>query len=667
MKRYHIGIDIGGTFTDIVIFDSLNGDLRVIKVPSTTNPEEAVIRAISSLNIEGEDIRIINHATTVATNALLTKKGLPKAALITNRGFRDVLEIGRQRRAEVYNLNFMRPPPLIPRKYRYTVKCRILSNGDIYEDLDFKDLARIKRSIEEENIETIAVSFLNSHINSVHEKMVKDYFSEFRCRVFISSEVDPQYREYERTSTTVVNAVLSPVVSGYLERLRDGIHSLGISAPVYVMGSNGGLNTITYASRMPISIIESGPGAGVVASLHLAKTLGIENVITFDMGGTTAKAGAIVKGKVEISTEFEAAGKTHSGRSIKGSGYTVRYPFIDLAEVSAGGGTIARVDSGGYLQVGPDSAGSFPGPAAYNRGGNDPTVTDANIILGRLNPDHLLGGKMKLYPQLSFIAMERVAAPLSVDTVEAATGVIRIVNNKMSRAISLVSLERGRDPRDFTLFSFGGAGPVHSCDLADEMGIREIIVPRNPGLFSAFGLLTVDISRVFISPPSGNDVDDTFRTLEKKALDSFREDNIESIEFTRLVDLRYRGQSYEITVDYLNGENMYERFADEHRRLYGYSSPDPVEVVNLRVVATARVPKAVFPVAKMEKIEPIKKRRMVKYGDEFLDVDVYLRETLNPEISGSGPAVIEGYDSTVVINPGWKWEVDRYLNILLRR
>ncbi|HEU12718.1 MAG TPA: hydantoinase/oxoprolinase family protein, partial [Euryarchaeota archaeon] len=478
MERYHIGVDIGGTFTDIVIFDSYTGSMDVLKIPSTPEPENAVIEALSNLRIGRDEIGIINHATTVATNALLTKSKIPKAALITNRGFRDVLEIGRQRRSEIYNLYFTRPRPLIPRKYRYTVKGRVLYDGSIYQELDYEELKRIKKRILAEKIETIAVSMLNSYVNPSQEKEIKEFFSDFKGKIFISSEVDPQYREYERTSTTVVNAILSPIVSSYLDKLSNGIISLGIRSPIYVMGSNGGLNTISFASRMPISIIESGPGAGVMASLSLAKKLGIENVITFDMGGTTAKAGAIVKGEVEISNEFEAAGKTHSGRSIKGSGYPVRYPFIDLAEVSAGGGTIARVDEGGLLKVGPESAGSFPGPAAYNRGGTEPTVTDANIVLGRINQEYLLGGGMKIYPELSWKAIEeKVAEKLSMDAVEASKGIIRIVNNAMSRAISIVSIERGRDPRDFTMFSFGGAGPLHSCDLAEEIGIREIVVP----------------------------------------------------------------------------------------------------------------------------------------------------------------------------------------------
>jgi len=666
MERYHLGIDIGGTFTDIVIYDAYTGNIDVLKVPSTLNPEEAVIDALANLNINKKEMGIINHATTVATNALLTRKDLPKGALITNRGFRDVLEIGRQRRPEIYNLDFKRPIPLIPRRYRFTVKGRILHDGTIYQEMDYEELKALKKKILSEKIETIAVSMINSYVNPVHEKNIKDFFSDFPGPVFISSEVDPQYREYERTSTTVVNAILYPIVSRYLKRLSEGISSLGIKSQVYVMGSNGGLNTINYAVKMPISIIESGPGAGVMASLHLSRVIGRENVITFDMGGTTAKAGAIVNGKVEITNEFEAAGKTHSGRSIKGSGYPVRYPFIDLAEVSAGGGTIAWVDMGGALHVGPQSAGSVPGPAAYNRGGKDPTVTDANILLGRLNQEYLLGGSMKIFSNLSRIAMEEmVAKRLSIDFIEASKGIIKLVNNMMSRAISIVSLERGRDPRDFTMFSFGGAGPLHSIDLAEDIGIREIVVPKNPGLFSAFGLLTVDVTRVFISPFIKGDIREGFRNLEEMAIKSLMEENFEEINFLRFVDMRYRGQSYEITIEYTT--NIFESFQKEHSRLYGYSSDDPIEIVNLRLVAVGKVAKASIPKINKRAIEPIINKRRANFNDEFYDTPVFLRESLSPGINGTGPAIVEGYDSTVLINPNWKWVVDEYENIIIWR
>ncbi len=666
MKRYLIGIDIGGTFTDIVIFDSLKNKLEVIKVPSTPNPEKAVLEVMEHLNINGEEILMINHATTVATNALLTGTNLPKAALITTYGFRDILEIGRQRRAEIYNLNFHRTKPLVPRKYRYTVRERILYDGNIYKDLNYNDLEKIKSKIKSGGIETIAVSFINSYANPIHENKVKDYFSDLKINIFLSSEVDPQYREYERTSTTVVNAVLSPIVTTYLKNLKDGLNSTGIHSPVYVMSSNGGLNTIEYASKMPISIIESGPGAGVMASLQLSRELKIKNVITFDMGGTTAKAGTIVNGKVEISSEFEAAGKTHSGRSIKGSGYAVRYPFIDLAEVSSGGGTIAWLDDENVLHVGPESAGSYPGPAAYGKGGDDPTVTDANIILGKL-PEYLLGGKMKIFPDLSFKAMKKLSIPLSMDEFKVSRGIIDLANNTMAKAISIVTLERGRDPRDFTLFAFGGAGPIHACDLAEEMGIREIIIPNHPGLFSAYGLLTVDIRRVFILPVKEGNIEDAFNRLKETAKNSLQKENFHNIDFEKFLDLRYVGQSYELTLEYFDGENIIKKFNEEHKRIYGYSSNDPVEIVNARLIANVKIPKASISGTNFIGKNITIKKRKVYFKDESLNCEIFERESLPVNFTGIGPAIIEGYDSTTVINPAWKWEIDSLGNIRIWR
>ncbi|MEM0502860.1 MAG: hydantoinase/oxoprolinase family protein [Thermoplasmata archaeon] len=602
----------------------------------------------------------------MATNALLTGSNLPKGALITTYGFRDIVEIGRQRRAEIYNLDFNRPKPLIPRKYRYGVRERILHNGDVYIELNYKDLEKIKKKIKSEKIETLAISLLNSYTNPLHELKVKDYFSDLNISAFISSEVDPQYREFERTSTTVVNAILSPIVTTYLKKLEEGIRLMGFNAPIYVMSSNGGLNTINYASKMPISIIESGPGAGVMSSLYLSKYLGIENIITFDMGGTTAKAGTIVNGKIEISNEFEAAGKTHSGRSIKGSGYVVRYPFIDLAEVSAGGGTIAWVDDEKILHVGPKSAGSIPGPAGYGKGGVDPTVTDANIVLGRI-PEYILGGEMKIFPNLSKESLKKISYPLDLDEIRSAKGILALANNTMAKAISIVTIERGRDPRDFTLFAFGGAGPLHSCDLAEEMGIKEIIIPKNPGLFSAFGLLTVDIRRVFISSVIQGNLNQIFMNLIEKAKNSLIQENFKDIQFDRFIDVRYLGQSYEITIEYYDGMDINKRFNEEHQRIYGYYSNDPVEIVNARVVATVKIPKAIIKEKIKKEGDIIKSKRRVYFSDEFIDCDTFKRETLNPGMNGLGPTLIEGYDSTVIINPNWKWEIDKFENIRIWR
>ncbi len=669
MQRYLIGTDIGGTFTDVVIFDFVSKSVKVLKVPSNpASPEDAVIEALKESGISMSEVALLNHATTVATNALLTKTGLPKAALITNKGFRDVLEIGRQKRPEIYNLFFRKPEPLVPRRLRFEVKGRILADGKVKEDLDERELKRLRERLLKNRVEAAAISLINSYVNPEHEIKVKESISGCCRYIFASSEVDPEYREYERTSTTVVNAVLAPIVSSYLERFSSKVKGLGYEKSIYIMSSNGGLNTVDYASRMPISVIESGPAAGVLAASFLAKEIGLEKAITFDMGGTTAKASSIINGRPDVAYEFEAAGKTHSGRSIKGSGYPVRFPFIDLAEVSAGGGTIAWVDEAGELRVGPKSAGADPGPAAYGRGGRDPTVTDANIVLGRLNQQYLLGGRMKVYPELAFDALKRLGEQIGLDPTEAAEGVVRLINSSMAKAISIVSVERGRDPREFALIAFGGAGPLHACDLAEEMGIKEIVVPEHPGLFSAYGLLAVDVVRSYKAPVFDRDLREVLGKLERTAREELGREGFKDVKISFMVDMRYVGQSYELTVDYEEGSDLKERFREEYKRVYGFYSDDPVEIVSARATAVAEVPKISLKKKQISRGQPVRAfERKAYISGKFVVAPVYLRESLSPGSFGNGPAIIEEYDSTTVVNEGWTWEVDEYSNIIIRR
>ncbi|MGC8515755.1 MAG: hydantoinase/oxoprolinase family protein [Thermoplasmata archaeon] len=669
---YYIGIDIGGTFTDLIVFNVNTKNTRILKVPSTpTTPEKAVVDGLSSLGIDPKDIALITHASTVATNALLTKSGLAKAALITNKGLRDVLEIGRQRRSEIYNLKFTRPLPLIERNLRFTVRGRISSEGKEIESLDVKEIQRLKFKLSKKNIESIAISLLNSYRNNVHEFSIKKQIAGLTDFVFASSEVNPEFREYERTSTTVVNAVLAPLVSKYLKNLQDKFTKMDITSPFYVMGSNGGLNTASYASTLPISVIESGPSAGVIASSFISNLQGIKKVMTFDMGGTTAKAGIVIDGKPDLSSEFEAAGKTHSGRSIKGSGYAVRFPFIDLAEVSAGGGTVAWIDEGGSLRVGPKSSGADPGPAAYNRGGTDPTVTDANIILGRINPEYLLGGQMKIHKELSEKAIrEKITKYIGNDVTSVAEGIVRLANNVMAKALSIVSVERGRDPRDFVMMAFGGAGPIHACDLASELEMKSIVVPPNPGLFSAFGLLTVDIVRPFSKSVVGlsfSEVEEVIDALEVEAISSLHEEGFKDVKTERVLDLHYLGQSFEISVPFEKDVDPFNSFKVKHNETYGYSSDDPTEIVNARIMAKATLPKIEVNEALSAVGEMDMKWRKAYLSGTTLEVPVIRRETIPRETNGTGPAIVEGYDSTIVINPGWSWKTDKYLNFVIRR
>jgi N-methylhydantoinase A len=670
----YIGIDVGGTFTDIVIYDSSTSNVDVVKVSSTNdNPERAILETLQSPSFPGklEATRLINHATTIATNALITHKGLAKTALITNRGFRDVLEIGRQRRAELYNLRNTRPVSLVQRADRFTIQGRTLFDGKELQPLNKAEVRALSRRISKLKFESVAVGLLNSYVDSRHEKEVRSILKKegFSGHVSLSSEVNAEYREYERISTTVVNAALAPLVSTYLGNLVTSIRRAGALSPIYIMTSDGNASTSIRASRYPISIIESGPAAGVLACAGLARALSLRKVSTLDMGGTTAKAGMLVDFDPDISYEFEAAGKTHSGRSIKGSGYPVRFPFIDLAEVSAGGGTIAWVDEGKSLRLGPGSAGADPGPAAYGKGGKEPTITDANIVLGRLNPNYLLGGSMKLNSKLSREALEeRVASKLGIGVTEAAESIIRVVNHNMAKAISIVSIERGRDPRDFALIAFGGAGPLHACDLAEAMGMRRIVFPEHPGLFSAFGLLTADLARIFSASVLTTDLDllvSNFEKLEAEAASSLEEEGLEAFKTERFVDLRYRGQSYEFTLEYSKDLNLKKLFDERHKAIYGYSSPDELEAVNVKLKVIISRPKVKFNPKHKEgqKNDLPKETREVCFGGRFLSVPVFVRENLPIGAQGKGPCIIEEYDSTTVIQEGWSWNIDDYGNV----
>lgn len=670
-RNLFIGVDVGGTFTDLVFFDESTRNLDVLKVPTNSgNIGRAIIDALVSSNVNPERVRLLSHATTTATNALLTLSGLAKIALVTNYGFRDVLEIGRQRRAELYNLYCRRPIPLVKREHRFTIQGRILYDGTELEPISVREIERLGSKLS--NFDCVVVGLLNSYANPKHERKVGETLRrKFKGRIILSSEVNNEYREYERFSTAVVNAALEPLISGYLENFETSLRNRGFTCPVYLMNSSGDVGTLSYAAQFPISIIESGPAAGVIASVELAKSLGLSKVVTFDMGGTTAKAGIIDNFEPAIAYEFEAAGASHSGRSIKGSGYPVRYPFIDLAEVSAGGGTIAWVDDGGALRLGPQSTGSEPGPAAYGKGGKEPTVTDANILLGRLHQDRLLGGKLLMHKVLAYRAIkERVAERLSMEVEGAAQNMIRKVNHDMSKAISIVSVERGKDPRDYTLIAFGGAGPLHACDLAEEMGIKRVIIPEHPGLFSAYGLLTVDLARTFSEPVMSTNLDlkPHFERLKEEAKVALMREGFSNFSFVEQADLRYVGQSFEITLPY--SEKLRQDFDARHRELYGYKSPeDEVEAVNAKIRALVTIPKAERRRAttRTETSPRTDEARNAWISDKFSMVQVYSREKLFAGESGTGPAIIDGYDFTAVINSGWSWQINEFEDINLQR
>jgi len=661
-----VGIDVGGTFTDIVVYDTDKNESQVLKLPTTPkNPGEAIVEGLSGFRKRAKEVGLISHASTIATNALLTHTGLARAALVTNRGFRDVLEIARQRRPELYDLYARRPIPIVERKDRFTVHGRMLADGNELEPLDLREAKAVSKEIVEGRFQSVVVAFLNSYRNPEHERLMETVPRKtgFAGWVNLSSDVDREYREYERMSTTVVNAALSPLISSYLSSLRTMLDGAGFTAPVYMMNSDGGMNTLNHASQYPITVIESGPAAGVLASKQLADALSLDRVLTFDMGGTTAKAGTIVDGVPDVSYEFEAAGRSHSGRSIKGSGYAVRTSFIDLAEVSAGGGTLAWVDDGGALQVGPESAGAEPGPAAYGKGGKRPTVTDANVVLGRINPQYLLGGKMPIFADLARESMGELSDAVGLVEEKVAEGVIRLVDNNMAKAISMVSVERGRDPREFAMVAFGGAGPLHCCNLADGLGFRRIIVPVHAGLFSASGLLAADVTRNFVLPvlSTNGTVGSFFDDLESTARQALLSEGFDRYSLNGFVDVRYRGQSHELTIPCRRSSDVRRLFRRKHRALYGYDSADEIEIVNLRLRARIRVSRMTKRFLRHGKVRSnASQSRRVWFGGMPAKVPVYIREEAPLGSSGTGPCVIEEYDSTLVVNRGWAWTIQEY-------
>ena len=695
MTKYRIAIDIGGTFTDLVALNKKTGEILNIKVSSTPRePAKAVIKAFQEFlgKTSDAEVSVIIHATTIATNALLGQLNLelPKTALITTKGFRDIIEIGRQRRHELYNLFIQKPQTLIPRRLRFEIEERIGPKGEILTALNKNQIESLAKQLQNENVRSVAIALLFSYVNKKHEREIGKMLKKLLPEIYISlsSEIAPEYREYERTSTAVVNAVLAPIVSSYLDDLQRKIGKLGIKAPLCIMQSDGGIATKSVVSKNPVSMVESGPAAGVIASAFYGKLLGIENILSFDMGGTTAKAGAIKEATPEVVSEYEVAGKVHSGRIVKGSGHPVRYPFIDLAECSAGGGTIAWVDEGKALHVGPISAGAEPGPACYGKGGSQPTVTDANVVLGRLNPKHILEGRMEIYPKLSEKAiLKEICRKIRLELTEAASGIIKIANSAMAKILRIVSVERGHDPRDFVLMCFGGAGPMHGCALAEELKITKMIVPPNPGLFSANGLLAADFRNnlekaimKLTEEVEVKRVEAFFKKLELQGAKLLEKQRIPKVNmrFIRQMNLRFFGQSYEITVPTSKIftekalHQTVENFHKKHMALYGYAVKDePVELVNVKLIATGLVEKRRLMEKSLHREKPSKETIIAKrkvffeQNNGYVETSIYRREKLRAGNVISGPAVVEQYDATTVVYPNWVASVDRFENIVL--
>ncbi len=672
-QTYRLGIDIGGTFTDIVLMGD-DGTIMTQKVPSTPDDyARGILDGLTPLMDEAVNSHAITsvvHGTTVATNTILERKGAV-TGLITTKGFRDVLEIGRLRYPRLYDLTWEKPPPLVPRRLRCEVEERIGADGEVVCQLNVEAARETIRWLLAQQIESLAVCLINAYTHPGHERQLGALIRELApdLPVSLSCEVLPEIKEYERTSTTVINATLQPIVGHYLrglsEKLTDTLENPHL--PLYIMQSNGGVMSVTAAADRPIHIIESGPAAGVIAALSLAKRVGLSNMLTLDMGGTTAKASLIENGQVMRSSEYEVGGGVSvSTRLSKGGGYPLRVPAIDIAEVGAGGGSIVRVDSGGGIRVGPESAGAVPGPACYALGGEEPTLTDTNVVLGYLNPNHLAGGGLPLNPENAHQTLhDNIAVPLNLSLPEAAYGVYRIAVANMARAARAVSVERGRDAREFVLCTFGGNGPLHAAELAHSLGMKRILIPPSPGLFSAFGLLFADIAhhslQTYKRPLAELDLDDfvaTFGQMEAEAQAGLAGEN--SV-LQRAVDVRYIGQSSELTLplsdtalqDTQLVNTLGARFADAHEQTYGHRAPDdPIEVVNLRVTAlTPTATPDIFnsPSTRSQTQSALQDRRCY-FGAEigWLDVPICSRNALEREPQ-AGPLIIEEYDTTILV------------------
>lgn len=689
-----VAFDVGGTFTDVVIA-ATDGRLftyKILTLPDSLGADVGRCIADAVQQLPGSAVANMVHGTTIASNAVLEGKGAI-TGLLTTAGFRDELELRRLGRPGIYDVFWERTPPLIPRRRRLEVRERITADGRVATPLDLSDVRAALQKLRAQGVEAIAISFLHSYVNPLHEQQAAALVRELLPQVMVctSCEVLPEIREYERTSTTALNAFLMPVVERYLEQLETQLRRY--HPALLVMQSNGGVMTSEHARRRPVHILESGPAAGVLAAAGLAREMGLSHVVALDMGGTTVKACLIEGGRPVETAEGEVgAGINLAGRLSRGAGYALRVPMYDIAEVGAGGGSLAWVDEGGALRVGPRSAGAVPGPACYRRGGTAPTITDANVVLGYMNPESIAGGTVPIDAAAARQAIAtHLCARLGLSEQAAAYGVHQVATATMMRTIRAVTTERGRDPRDCVLVAFGGAGPVHAAALADSLGMTRVCVPLFPGLFSALGLLLADLRYDYVQSIPGrlDALDPTlllqaFDTLSARVREEVRREGIDpaTVRLERSLDLRYARQSSELTLTLPDAvapaalpRALAAAFHAEHERTYGYRrEDDPIAVVSIRLTATV----------------PVRSLSLRELGDSFARTrprsaarpvlrPVYfgpdagthtVRILCRADLAGKtlrGPLIVEEFDTTVVVPPGWQTEVDGYGNILLQR
>jgi N-methylhydantoinase A len=666
---YAVAVDIGGTFTDLVAFDHETQRVTYAKSPTTyDNLVEGILDCFEKAQVKPSESTLVNHGTTLVINSLIQRRGA-KAALVTSAGFRDILEIARGNRPDPFDLHYQRDEPLIPRELRLEVRERMGSQGEIVCPLDMRELERLAEKLTASGVESVAIFFMNSYINPAHEEAAAAKLKELLPDVYVtfSTDLTREWYEYERCSTAAANAYIGPQVSTYVRRLDDDLRAQGFGGSLFMMGSNGGLLSAERTCRQPIGLVESGPIGGCIGASAYAEALGFKNVVAFDMGGTTAKCALVENGRFTVNSVYYANGYVR--------GFPIKSPVIDVVEVGSGGGSIAWIDSQKRLHVGPQSAGSTPGPVCYGRGGTEPTVTDANLVLRRLNADRFLGGEMKLSLDAAERSIQqRIAAPLGYPTrdgmIGMADGIISIAIVIMAGAIRRVSVEHGLDPRDFVLFSYGGGGPLHSCALAHELSIPTVVIPPEPGNFSASGMLLadarIDTSETFVkvlNEDSVASVTDIFCAMEKESVAALESEfGTGEVFFERHAEMRYRGQRHNIKVPVSGLKDVAAirtAFEGDYRRRYGHADPKaPAEFqavhlsafVRLKRPDIARLPRA------PGKSQPAATRKVYFGGSGgWMNADIFSRDWLEPGFNHTGPAVIEEYGSTTVV-----WPTDRF-------
>ena len=685
MTMLRAGVDIGGTFTDLCVVD---GDHVVAVGKTLTTPrdpsqavETVLVDTLARLGAGLADVELVVHGTTLVTNAIIERRGAP-TALLTTQGFRDAVEIGRERRYELYDLMIELPRPLVPRHLRLEVPERLYADGSVAVALDEPHVERLGRELAEAGVEAVAVSFLHSFANPEHERRARDAVLRAApgLRVSLSSEVAAEIREYERTSTTAANVYVQGLVERYLRELEERLGRLGFAGRLYVMLSSGGIATVETATRFPIRLLESGPAAGALAAATYGRASGHPDLVSFDMGGTTAKLCVIEEGSPLVADEFEV---DRVYRLKRGSGIPVKVPVIDMIEIGVGGGSIAGVDALGLLKVGPRSAGADPGPACYGLGGTEPTVTDADLVLGYLDPGYFLGGRMRLDPDAARAAVEeRVAGPLGLSVEEAAWGIHTIVNENMANAARVHAVERGKDAASLPLFAFGGAGPVHAAGVAAVLGSPRLVAPLGAGVMSALGFLTAPLAFDFVRSwrcTLDGDVDweranALLAEMEGEGAALLAESGLEAdrVEHGRSADMRYVGQGHEVRVALPAGEladaaALVERFEREYERLYGRRGPRvPVEVINWRVVSSGPRPALELRAVELEgSSAPPKAARRAYFPSlgGYVETPVLDRYALRPGDAFAGPAIVEERESTLVVGPGQAVEVTPDLSL----